>query len=49
MLAAGAVASRDVDAVLSIEGMVRVRPKPSPAGLTEREVEVLRLLRQRDG
>lgn len=41
----GALARRDVDAVLAAEGLRRAQPAaPWPAGLTEREVEVLRLL-----
>lgn len=44
MRSAGSLASRDVDAVLSIEGLSRSRPALHPAGLTEREVEVLGLL-----
>lgn len=41
---AGSLAARDVDAVLSVQGLGRSRPVSLPAGLTEREVQVLRLL-----
>lgn len=41
----GALARRDVDAVLAAAGMPALKPSVrQPAGLTEREVEVLRLL-----
>jgi HD-GYP domain-containing protein (c-di-GMP phosphodiesterase class II)/DNA-binding CsgD family transcriptional regulator len=41
----GALARRDVDAVLAAAGMPATKPRAlQPAGLTEREVEVLRLL-----